>query len=174
MIEQIDKLAKIASDFSQFANIGHATIEQFNVNEVLQSLLHLYSANPRLSLIFNHPDYPAIINADRLQINRLFTNLIQNAIEASEAKEHFNITITETIHDNKLQISVADGGEGIAPEKREKIFTPNFTTKTSGTGLGLAISKSITENANGKIWFDTEEGVGTTFHVLLPLVNMPV
>jgi signal transduction histidine kinase len=62
---------------------------------------------------------------------------------------------------------------GIPEEKRDKIFTPNFTTKTSGTGLGLAMCKGIVEKANGKIWFETTEGVGTTFNVLLPLVGLP-
>jgi len=55
----------------------------------------------------------------------------------------------------------------------QKIFTPNFTTKTSGTGLGLAMCKGIVEKANGRIWFDTVEGKGTSFHVLLPLVGLP-
>ena len=63
-----------------------------------------------------------------------------------------------------------DHGTGIPVEMRQKIFIPNFTTKSSGTGLGLAICHGIVEKANGDIWFETEEGKGSTFYVALPLV----
>jgi signal transduction histidine kinase len=56
-------------------------------------------------------------------------------------------------------------------EMQSKIFTPNFTTKTSGTGLGLAMSKGIVEQALGDLWFETAEGIGTTFYISFPLSN---
>ncbi|MGI8636447.1 MAG: ATP-binding protein, partial [Segetibacter sp.] len=173
LVEQIDQLAKIASDFSQFANIGSVKIEVFDINEILGSLVNLYSANERLNVVFNRPGPKAIISADRSQINRLFTNLFQNAMEASDGKQVIKLHVNEIINANKLQIDITDHGVGIPDEKREKIFTPNFTTKSSGTGLGLAMCKGIVEKANGRIWFDTEVGKGTTFHVLLPLVGFP-
>jgi signal transduction histidine kinase len=148
-------------------------IEVFDVNEVLKSLIDLYRANERLNISFNHPEQKALISADRTQINRLFTNLFQNAVEASDGQPVISIRVNEVINGNKLQIDIADSGSGIPEEKRQKIFTPNFTTKTSGTGLGLAMCKGIVEKANGRIWFDTEVGRGTTFHVLLPLVGFP-
>jgi signal transduction histidine kinase len=74
-------------------------------------------------------------------------------------------------NDSVITISVKDNGEGIPEEMRSKIFTPNFTTKTSGTGLGLAMTKSIVEQAKGYIWFETEEGEGTTFFVQLPVIS---
>jgi signal transduction histidine kinase len=79
--------------------------------------------------------------------------------------------IEEEIDVQWVTVSVKDEGIGIAKEKQEKIFTPNFTTKTSGTGLGLAICKGIVEKAAGKIWFTTEEGSGTIFYVQLPLTE---
>ena len=173
LVEQIDQLAKIASDFSQFANIGQGRVEVFDVHEVLTSLINLYSTNEQLQIVWNKPDQPAVIQADRNQVNRLFTNLLQNAVEASAGKEPIEIIVDEKMDGNKLLISIADKGQGIPVEKMEKIFTPNFTTKSSGTGLGLAICKGIVEKANGKIWFDTAEGEGTTFHVMLPLVGLP-
>ncbi|MDQ6610055.1 MAG: HAMP domain-containing histidine kinase, partial [Bacteroidota bacterium] len=69
-------------------------------------------------------------------------------------------------------ISISDNGEGIPEEMQSKIFTPNFTTKTSGTGLGLAMCKNIVEQAGGHIWFETAEGQGTTFFVQLPVSNL--
>ena len=173
LVEQIDQLAKIASDFSQFANIGIVKMEKFDVNEVISSLINLYSTNQRVVITCKRPFKKAVIFADKTQINRLFTNLFQNSIEACENQEKIHIHIEQTIEENKLFIQVTDHGGGIPADKQDKIFTPNFTTKSSGTGLGLAISKGIVEKANGRIWFTTEEGIGTTFHILLPCVGLP-
>ena len=171
LVEQIDQLAKIASDFSQFANITKIKSETFDVTDLLMSLVDLYSSNERVKIDYKHPGKVGLIMADRSQISRLFTNLFQNAIEASENRNTVLINIAQEIEDQQLLIHFADNGSGIPTGKLNKIFTPNFTTKSSGTGLGLAISKGIVENANGKIWFDTEEGKGTTFHITLPIVN---
>jgi len=67
-------------------------------------------------------------------------------------------------------VRVKDNGLGIPEEMRSKIFTPNFTTKTSGTGLGLAMCKGIVEEANGKIWFEIRDGGERCFFVELPIV----
>ena len=72
---------------------------------------------------------------------------------------------------NILPLSVADNGGGIPEHMQDKIFMPNFTTKSSGTGLGLAMSKSIAEQAHGDIWFESVLGEGTTFFVKLPLLR---
>ncbi|MFW5756136.1 MAG: ATP-binding protein, partial [Tangfeifania sp.] len=66
-------------------------------------------------------------------------------------------------------ISVSDNGEGIPAPLRGKLFSPSFTTKTSGMGLGLAITKNIVENFAGQIWFETEQGTGTTFYLEIPI-----
>lgn len=169
LIEQIDQLAKIAADFSQFANIGNIRPEVVDVEQVLQSLIGLYSSDGNLSLQFNSTIQQPKIYADKTQINRLFTNLIKNAIEASNEKEVVYIHINITSIDDNVLITIRDEGAGIAAEMQKKIFSPNFTTKSSGTGLGLAICKAIVEKANGAIWFETEEGKGTTFFVSFPV-----
>jgi signal transduction histidine kinase len=112
-----------------------------------------------------------MIFADKTQLNRLFTNLLQNALEACIAQESRVISISEELNHETILIKVADNGEGIPQDMQSKIFTPNFTTKSSGTGLGLAMSKTIVEQAKGKIWFDTVEGEGTIFYVELPILR---
>ena len=104
-------------------------------------------------------------------MNRLFTNLLSNAADACDGKDNCRIEITETRANGQVQINITDNGEGIPVDMQHKIFTPNFTTKSSGTGLGLAMCKSIVEQAHGHIWFETEQGKGTTFHVVLPVAN---
>jgi signal transduction histidine kinase len=168
LVEQIDHLSKIAADFSRFANIGNRTIEQFDLHHVLESLMDLYKTNPKVKIVWNRVEGEVQLNADRTHINRLFTNLLTNAVEACTQKEICQISISEEIKENGILVKVKDNGEGIPVEMLPRIFTPNFTTKTSGTGLGLAMCKGIVEQAGGKIWFETEVGIGTTFFVQLP------
>ncbi len=68
-------------------------------------------------------------------------------------------------------MSLSDNGSGIPEELRRKLFTPNFTTKSSGMGLGLSIAKKYIENANGRIWFESEADKGSVFFVELPLIS---
>lgn len=169
LVEQIDHLSKIAADFSQFANIGNIRAETFDLHEVLGSLLELYRSDSRINLVWRPLHRPINVRADKTQMNRLFTNLIANAVEACNGNSTCSIEVNELGLDEKIRISIKDNGEGIAPEMQSRIFMPNFTTKSSGTGLGLAMCKGIVEQAKGKIWFETEQGVGTTFHVELPV-----
>lgn len=171
LVEQIDHLNHIAGEFSQFANIGNPKNEVVDLNEVIKLVVQLHSIDDRMHIQWNPVAKPVMINADRTHLNRLFTNLILNALQAIPTDRTVQINIDETIKNNLVLIKVADNGNGIAEELQSKIFTPNFTTKTSGTGLGLAMSKGIVEQAKGRIWFETKAGVGTTFFVELPLVG---
>jgi len=171
LVEQIDHLSKIASDFSQFANIGNPKKEVFDLHEMIYSLSSLYEATDNLEFTWNPLNQRVLLFADKTQLNRLFTNLLQNAIEAASDRDRRVILVTEKLDEDFVTISITDNGEGIPENTRSKIFTPNFTTKSSGTGLGLAMSKSIVENAEGDIWFETEEGLGTTFYVKIPLLR---
>lgn len=172
LIEQIEHLAKIASDFSQFANIGNVKNEVFDLHDVLSSLASLYEVIDNVSFKWNPIRYKVFVLADKTQLNRLFTNLFQNAVEAGSQKGRNEITVKEELTDHgTIIIQVTDNGKGIPEIMQSKIFIPNFTTKSSGTGLGLAMSKSIIEQAKGKIWFETEAGVGTSFFVEIPVTR---
>ncbi|MBK8786889.1 MAG: GHKL domain-containing protein [Chitinophagaceae bacterium] len=170
LVEQIEHLNHIAGEFSQFANIGNPKNEIFELNEVIKQVTLLHAVDDRTQIDLHVDDKPVMIHADRTHINRLFTNLILNAMQAIPAERNVQISIDEIITGNTVLIKVKDNGNGINEALQSKIFTPNFTTKTSGTGLGLAMSKGIVEQAKGKIWFETAAGVGTTFFVELPVV----
>ncbi|MFL5788721.1 MAG: sensor histidine kinase, partial [Flavisolibacter sp.] len=171
LIEQIDHLSKIAADFSQFANISNKKIELVDLHQVMRTLVNLYNSNPKVDITWNRVPGSIILKADKTHMNRLFTNLLANAVEACGTTMKSRIIINEERRDGTIIISIRDNGEGIPVEMHSKIFTPNFTTKTSGTGLGLAMCKSIAEQAHGTIWFETEEGMGTTFYVQLPIIS---
>lgn len=170
MLEQIDHLSKIASDFANFANISNTKNQVFDLNKVIENLVELYSMNEKITIETELDQTNCLIEADKTQINRLFTNLLQNAVQAVPDTRDALIQIKSfRTPENNLIISVKDNGNGIPMEKRLKIFTPNFTTKSSGTGLGLAMCKGIVEKMNGHIWFESCENEWTTFFVELPL-----
>lgn len=171
LVEQIDHLSKIASDFSQFANIGNPRNEVFDLHDLIYSLTSLYESREHLQFDWDPVTQKVMLFADKTQLNRLFTNLFQNAIEAPDGISPRLIHIGEELNGEYITISVTDNGGGIPEMMQDKIFTPNFTTKSSGTGLGLAMSKSIAEQAQGDIWFESIMGEGTTFYVKLPLLR---
>ena len=173
LVEQIDHLSKIAADFSQFANIGNTSVEVFDLHDVIGSLKELYSPNQNISFNWKPLHARVMIEADKTQMNRLFTNLIANAVEACNGIDKCEIDVGEEITEyGTIIISIKDNGEGIPIAVQEKIFVPNFTTKSSGTGLGLAMCKGIVEQAKGTIWFETGDGKGTTFYVQLPVSKL--
>lgn len=171
LVEQIEHLSNIASDFAAFAHITKVNNEVFSLSELLSSVTGLYMSNPECHIYFERNEKPYKVDADKTQINRLFTNLLQNAIQAIPEGKEGHIAISMQDEGEDVVVKVTDNGTGIPPEVQPKIFVPNFTTKSSGTGLGLAMCKNIVEQAGGEIWFTTSPGIGTTFYVKLPVVG---
>lgn len=171
LLEQIEHLSQIAGDFAQFANLGNSKNQLFDINNTLINVASLYSANEKLNINTNLYPGEILIEADKTQINRLFTNLLQNAIQSVPETRKAMIEIKSQLTGKHVLASIKDNGNGIPAGMFSKIFIPNFTTKTSGTGLGLAMCKGIVEKLNGKIWFETKEGNWTIFFVELPVVD---
>ncbi|HEX4957152.1 MAG TPA: HAMP domain-containing sensor histidine kinase [Lacibacter sp.] len=171
LVEQIDYLSNIASDFSNFANIGNTKMERIHLHQSIDAVVQLFRSDEQTKIIFSDasPD-DVFVTGDKTQMNRLFTNLLRNAQEAHTGNDPL-IEVAYTVEADQVIVSVKDNGDGIDASLRDKIFYPNFTTKTSGTGLGLAMCKGIVEVMKGEIWFTTETGKGTTFFVKLPLAS---
>lgn len=167
ILEQIDHLSSIASDFAQFANISNTKMQTFDVNEVLRNVISLYATNEKIE-INAQCDGTLLIHADKTQINRLFTNLLQNAVQSVPEFRDIKIEIQSRQEKENAIITIKDNGVGIQESLKNKIFAPNFTTKSSGTGLGLAMCKGIVDKIEGEIWFETKEGEWTVFYVRIP------
>jgi two-component system NtrC family sensor kinase len=110
------------------------------------------------------------IQSDRAQLQQVFLNLLNNAMDA--VGENGHITLASRVDGEFVEVSVADDGPGIPPDLRERIFDPFFTTKApgQGTGLGLAISHSIMQRLGGSLTFESQPGHGATFLVRIPKV----
>ncbi len=170
LIEQIDNLSNIATEFSNFAQIPNARNQVFELGKQLEKVINLFENHDRAKIKFENESLHNIsVNADREQLSRAIINLIKNAIQAIPETRKGNIIITLRKRGKMAVIAVTDDGIGIPVALRDKLFSPSFTTKTSGMGLGLAIVKNIVENFSGKIWFDTELDIGTTFYIEIPM-----
>ncbi|MFD2872439.1 ATP-binding protein [Mucilaginibacter ximonensis] len=167
-VEQIESLSQIASEFSAFAKMPDTRMERFNIFEVINQAVTIFKQTENFTINYQVPDEPFFVVADRDQLLRCFNNLLKNAIEATPADRLGLLDITYETDEKNISIAVKDNGNGIPEGMREKIFEPNFTTKSSGTGLGLAFVKNSVENAGGKVWFETVAGQGTTFFLSLP------
>ena len=171
LIEQIDALTQIANEFSNFAKMPKAEEVELDLIQVVQSSTAVFSEYEQHRFELEIIPTEAIIWADKDLLLRVFNNLIKNAIQAVVAGEEGEIRVRLVEAGNGYLVSVQDNGKGISEEEKEKIFVPYFTTKSTGTGLGLAMSKQIVESMNGKIWFESDLGVGTTFFVSFPKYN---
>jgi signal transduction histidine kinase len=167
-VEQIESLSSIASEFSAFAKMPETKLELLNIFEILSQAVTIFKEMDNIKIAYKAPETPFFVNADKDQLLRCFNNLLKNAIEATPADRFGLIEISYLVSNKNILLTIKDNGEGIPEKLRERIFEPNFTTKSSGTGLGLAFVKNSIENASGKIWFETLEGGGTTFYINLP------
>lgn len=170
ILEQIDTLANIASAFSRYAKMPPPENERFLLNELVQSVFELFQKEGGdTAFELELPEEELYVFADRSQLMRVLNNLLKNAIQAIPNDRQGRIRLSVKRQNDKVRIAIQDNGSGIPEELREKVFRPNFTTKSSGSGLGLAMSKNIIRAANGRLWFETEMGVGSVFWVEIPL-----
>ena len=167
LIEQIDALAKIANEFSNFAKLPKANEQELDLVAFLESVIIVFRQEEKVTIHFESALTEAIIHGDKDLLLRVFNNLITNAIQAIPSDRNGEIYLFLTANDQRFIIAIQDNGSGISKEAQDAIFVPYFTTKTTGTGLGLAMTKQIIEQHRGKIWFETREGEGTTFYVEL-------
>lgn len=172
LIEQIDTLSAIATEFSNFAKMPRANNEIVNLEEKIRKISELFRSteNIRIDTRFEGPGPPHVY-ADPEQLTRVFINLLKNAIQSIPEDREGKLGIYLETLPEKVRVQVCDNGRGIPDELGDRLFQPNFTTKSSGMGMGLAIAKSIIENAGGNISYETELGKGSTFVVELPLVQ---
>ena len=173
LIDQIETLDRIASDFSRFARMPMRAPETFDLSDVAREAAALFEGplaeSGRAALDLDLSPEPLPVVADRDELRRVLVNLLTNALQAMPERERpGRIALRTRLAEGFAEATVSDDGTGIPAEIQDQVFQPSFSTKTSGMGLGLAISKRAVEAASGTISFETVEGEGTTFSVRLP------
>ena len=171
-IEYIDNLSTIASAFSKFAKMPRANPVKVDLLDQVKTTLELFKNSDNLTFRVGYPHENRInIYADKEHLNGIFSNLIKNGIQSIPTGKEGVIKVNLEVINDKVIVSISDNGTGIPEATQKKMFTPNFTTKSSGMGLGLSIVKRYVENANGKIWFESEPDKGSIFHLEFPLMQ---
>ncbi|WP_297803267.1 ATP-binding protein [uncultured Polaribacter sp.] len=165
LIQQIDVMSSIASAFSDFAKMPTQKKEQIEIISVVKFALDVFTEE---YIKYCPKEAELYANLDKTQLIRIITNLVKNAIQATDKVENPLIEVTVLSENNSLKITVSDNGKGISDDVKDLIFEPKFTTKTSGMGLGLAMIKNIIEAYDGVISFTSKEEEGTVFSVILP------
>lgn len=168
MLEQIDTLSRIASEFSNFAKMPRPEIDSLDLIDTVESSVELYVNTPNVKFTFEREVDQGEIHADRKQLIRALSNLIKNAIQSIPKEKKGIISILLFSQNGLLQLSITDNGTGMTEEQQEKLFEPYFTTKSGGTGLGLAMVKNILNEIGANIDFQTELNKGTTFIISFP------
>lgn len=177
MVELVNALLNVSRiDLGTFA----IEPEPVNLVEICDSVLG--ELNPQVmekkqTIERIYAKAPATYLADPKLIRIVFQNFLSNSVKYTQPEGH--VTAEIGTQDNMLYIRVSDNGYGIPKAQHGKIFEKLFRADnvrqkdTEGTGLGMYIVKAIVESSGGKIWFESAENEGTTFHVLLPLAGMP-
>ncbi len=174
MLEQIDNLTGIAEAFGNFAELPKTTNVRVELNNIVEVVHNLFRKREDMDIKLSVPIDPIYVHADKSQLVRILNNLVKNATEAIPSERRGLINLELTTRKEKAIIKVTDNGNGIPHEMKGKIFQPKFTTKDSGSGLGLAISANMIESMNGKIYFESEPDVSTSFYIELDLIRQPV
>jgi signal transduction histidine kinase len=167
ILTQIETLARIATEFSTFARFPERKFERVNLTQILQETIQLFSNIPGIEIRTKFIDHGVAIVVDKDEIQRSFVNLLRNGVQA--IGERGILTIKGRLLSGSYVIEFSDTGSGIPSDLQERIFQPNFSTKSEGMGLGLAIVRQTIEDLGGTISFTSEAGKGTTFIVRLPI-----
>ena len=164
VLNQIENLSLIASEFSSLAKMPSLNIEKFNIIPVIMDTVNLFS-DEKAEIQFSATEKPVVIEGDKSQIRRMVINLIRNSIQADASL----IEIRIKKEDANAVLEIMDNGTGIPLEFQQRIFDANFTTKDKGLGLGLKLIKRFLESIKGEIILLESSDSGTTFRIRIPI-----
>lgn len=166
-----ERISEVVRGLKTFARVDTSELRKANLNEEIQNTLKLTHGqfHPRIQVETDLGELPKV-ECHPTMLGQVFLNILVNAGQAIDGQG--KITVRTRQEGDGVHVSIADTGHGIKPEDRHKIFAGGFTTKAVGvgTGLGMAISKKIVEQTHGgSLDFESEVGVGTTFHIRVPI-----
>lgn len=175
--QQAQRAGRVVREFLAFMSQSEVPTEPVDLNRVVHTVLARVEtdgfnvATFRLEL----DPYLPPVRANRLQVEKVLINLVENSIEAMHSAGIGIHTITVTVRTSTdeamAQATVTDCGPGIDQHTIHRVFDPFFSTKPKGLGMGLSISRAIIESYGGQLWVDSQPGVGASFHFTLPFAE---
>jgi two-component system nitrogen regulation sensor histidine kinase NtrY len=169
IVRQVDDIKRMVDEFSRFARMPALSPKPTDLARLLEGVVVLYrESHPSLAIrtVFS-PDLPPI-EVDPDQIKRAVLNLVDNAVEAVGGTGEVVVQTVWLLEAHRVRIVVADDGPGIAPEDRDRLFVPYFSTKATGMGLGLPIVHQIISDHGGTIRVEDNAPHGSRFVIELP------
>jgi PAS domain S-box-containing protein len=168
---EVESVKNLADEFSRFSRFPAAQLSNCDLNEIVRNGMGVFSG--RLEGIDVRLDLEpslALVNADPEQLKRVVVNLVDNAAEAMQGSPTKQLLVaTRAVSPDSIELLVADTGQGISAQDKEKLFLPYFSTKDRGTGLGLAIVSHILGEHGGRIRVEDNRPSGARFYVELPV-----
>ncbi len=169
IISEVNSLKRMVDEFSKYARMPAPQMARQSLHDVVRDVVALYrGAHRDVQFTTELDDALPYLNFDREQLNRVFVNLFDNAVQAMDQRGHVWVTTRHDAKRRRAVVTVADDGPGINPEDQEKLFIPYFTRKRTGTGLGLAIAQRIITDHEGQIRAGRNEPKGAVFTFELP------
>jgi signal transduction histidine kinase len=165
--EEIINTDNTIENLLAFARSKKPELRSVDIKEILLDSIEMCKVPRRIRVATQIDSDLPRIEADQIKLNRVFVNIILNAVEAIRGTGQ--VLIRETRKGNDIDIRIQDNGGGIRPEDKERLFEPAFTTKPRGTGLGLATAKAFIESHGGAIDVQSEVGKGTAVIIRLPV-----
>ena len=166
-------LNTVIARFSDFSKMPAPQFADVSINAIVAQAVQLFRAQadapgrPAIGVAVSFDESLPPVRGDAEQLGRAAQNLLLNAIDAMPSGGQLAVRTSRV--DGAVRIDVSDTGVGLTAEERSRLFTPYYTTKQHGTGLGLAIVQATVADHNGRIWVESEQGRGTTFHIELPI-----
>ena len=170
----ISHMERLVKDMLAFSRGDMAETEPVLLAELLSNVKQQFMSHPeaeQYNLEIHNSVQDAYVYGSKDALTSALNNLVNNARSACEDSGEITIfaDLTQDDGTDYIEISIEDNGVGIAKEEQKKILTPFYTTRSSGTGLGLAVVKSIAKAHKGELWFESDEGEGSTFCLRLPM-----
>ncbi|GHV14543.1 hypothetical protein FACS189491_10990 [Spirochaetia bacterium] len=172
IVQETEGLSTLLNEFRILSRPMEPSQSWTSLRELIAETITPYgSSHPAIQFDIEHVGEDVPVKIDKHRIAQVLTNLIINAIDAMDDKGLIEIRtdLVKKRETRYCRLSIRDTGKGISKEESAFVFTPYFTTKASGTGLGLPIVERIVNDHGGAIWFNSAEGMGTTFFIDLPL-----
>ncbi len=175
IIDQIETLNRIATEFSDFAKMPSRNYQPLNIDEIVKDVVNLMNSEGKIAL--NLSLYPRLklVHGDRDEVKRALINIIRNSMQAIDEKicerKDGNIKIESAQTNGYYSIFVKDNGIGMDEQTLQKLFEPYFSTKSTGMGLGLVITKKIIDDMKAKIYVRSEIDKGTEVEIRFNLME---
>jgi two-component system nitrogen regulation sensor histidine kinase NtrY len=165
---EVGALKELVDEFSNFARMPELAAREVDLGQVVDQVLALYKSHSEIHWEVELAPEVGRVKVDPEQIRRALINIVDNAVTAMKGEGTVRISASLPEGDGKLRLEIADNGPGLAPRDRDRVFSPDFTTKGRGAGLGLAIVHKVITDHKGTIRVEENQPRGVRFVIELP------